>query len=117
MSYDSVKPIVNKVTSTCISLQIFASKELSNPPEKAIAREFSLPTACSTAAKSAFFRVRNNTKYFLLITTYPIIFLSRMKMVLTICLHTFVFGLFVHILGWTHESEKSEMTILLSLFN
>ena len=31
---------------------------------------------------------------------------------LTILLLTFVFGLFVHILGWTHKSEKSEIIIL-----
>jgi hypothetical protein len=116
MSYDSVKPIVNKVTSTRISLHIFASKELSSPPEKAIAIEVSLPTACSTAAKSAFFRVRSNKKYFLLIITlYYNILIERENG--TNSATYFCIWFYVHILGWTHKSEKPEMIIHLSPFN
>jgi hypothetical protein len=116
MSYDSVKPIVNKVTSTRISLHIFASKELSNPPEKAIAREVSLPTACSTAAKSAFFRVRSNKKYFLLIITLSYNILIERENGTNIATY-FCIWFHVHIIGWTHKSEKSELIIPQSLFN
>jgi hypothetical protein len=44
-----------------MSLHIFASKELSNPPEKATARLVSFPIAYCTAAKSAFIRSSNRT--------------------------------------------------------
>ena len=63
MSCDSEKPTVSNITSIPRSLHICASNELSKPPEKAIAIEVSLFIACSTAAKTAAFRIPNIVEY------------------------------------------------------
>ena len=60
MSWECENPIVNRVTSKPRSLQIFASRVLSSPPEKATATDESISTDSATAANNAFFKTDSN---------------------------------------------------------